>query len=760
LAPSAVDSGESLARFARKALARPEFDVRHVARSVRFVTLAMASAVILTACGGDGGGGPSNDPPVAHFNVSADLGRVPLTVSFDAAASSDPDGSITTYAWNFGDGSAAGAGIAPSHAFNEEGRYTVTLTVTDNGGATAQATRLIEVFANQPPIAELRATRAIGESFFVFQFDAAGSSDSDGSIVLYTWNFGDGSAVASGAAPSHTYANAGTYPVTLTLVDDGGASTQITRNVLASSASSVSISGQVTYERVPFSANLSAGLNYPGTVAMPVRAAVIELLTPSAALITSSATDDNGNYTLVAPANTDALIRTRAQSISTGTPSWNIKVLNNANGGALYVLDSSSFSTGSVDTTRNLNADSGWPGLGGEVYTSVRAAAPFALLDTSYSAVQFVLSQGSSTINLPELKVFWSKDNKPSTSWAPATGDIEGTRYLFAGVGGFPAGMYVLGRENLDTDEYDQHVIAHEFQHFLEDSLSRSDTPGGEHSLLEKLDMRLAFSEGFANAFCAMVLNDSRYRDSYGDKQASSSGFNIESDDHPPRGWYSEASIHSLIWDLYDGAAVGSEPNPDNLSLGYGPIYSVFRNELRNGQALTSIFPFVTALKAQPGAPVSAINTLVAAQEIRATDIDAFGTTEANDGGIAESLPLYKDIALNGPAVQVCGSATAGIFNKIGNRRFLKFEVASARTITIRVTSNEAGTPVPDPDFALYGNGAVRYSDEQTRNTEQATYNVDAGGYALEVYEYSHIDPAASDNVSRGVTCMNVTITG
>jgi hypothetical protein len=320
--------------------------------------------------------------------------------------------------------------------------------------------------------------------------------------------------------------------------------------------------------------------------------------------------------------------------------------------------------------------------------------------------------------------------------------------------------MYVLGLEHVDTDEYDQHVLAHEFQHFLEDALSRSDTPGGEHSLTEKLDMRLAFSEGFANAFSGMVLDDPLYRDSFGSSQDNSSNVDMEAAVPAERGWYKEASVHSLVWDFYDGVGGSADPDPDAVELGYGPIYAVFRDELRTGQALTSIFPLVTGLKAEAGAPVAGIDALVAAQAIRAIDIDAFGSTETNDGGIDESLPIYTEVALNGGIATVCGSAELGTFNKLGNRRFLKFSVPSARTITVRVVSIGPGTPIPDPDFVLFGDGLPQVSQADGSAVEEASYAVDGGAYVLEVYEYSHIDPAATNNVSRGDTCMNVTITG
>ena len=88
----------------------------------------------------------------------------------------------------------------------------------------------------------------------------------------------------------------------------------------------------------------------------------------------------------------------------------------------------------------------------------------------------------------------------------------------------------MLGAASNDTDEFDQHVVAHEFHHFLEDAVSRADSVGGTHSLDERLDPRVAFSEGFANAFSAMVLDDPVYRDSFGVAQGEDFSFNMESD--------------------------------------------------------------------------------------------------------------------------------------------------------------------------------------------------------------------------------------
>jgi len=101
-----------------------------------FALLCGAFVMAAAACTAPGGGGPSNLPPVAAFTATPSTGNTPLPVAFDASGSSDPDGTITTYAWNFGD-STTGTGVSTSHTFTSGGNFNVVLTVTDNKGATA-----------------------------------------------------------------------------------------------------------------------------------------------------------------------------------------------------------------------------------------------------------------------------------------------------------------------------------------------------------------------------------------------------------------------------------------------------------------------------------------------------------------------------------------------------------------------------------------------------------------------------------------------
>jgi len=103
--------------------------------------------------------------PIAKFTTTPDSGIAPLAITFDASFSHDPDGKIVEFNWDFGDGSNA-SGSLVSHIYDTEGRYVVTLQVTDDYGNTSAASMVITVAAPEPeePEPSEETTPGEGES--------------------------------------------------------------------------------------------------------------------------------------------------------------------------------------------------------------------------------------------------------------------------------------------------------------------------------------------------------------------------------------------------------------------------------------------------------------------------------------------------------------------------------------------------------------------------------------------------------------------
>lgn len=186
----------------------------------------------VTSMVGEGAPNP-NELPIAVIQATPTTGTAPLTVSFNGTNSSDPDGQVVSYAWDFGDGGTA-TGSSLQHVYSSAGPYTARLTVTDNQGGTNSTTVVITVAAaNQPPNASFAATPTSGIGPLNVNFNASQSSDPDGSIVSYTWTYGDG-ASGTGVTASHTYANAGTYTARLTVRDNANATSTASRTITVS----------------------------------------------------------------------------------------------------------------------------------------------------------------------------------------------------------------------------------------------------------------------------------------------------------------------------------------------------------------------------------------------------------------------------------------------------------------------------------------------------------------------------------------------
>jgi len=168
--------------------------------------------------------GNTNSAPVASFTHSCSGTTCGFTDT-----STDSDGTVTAWSWNFGDGTTSTV-RNPSRTYAANGVYSVSLTVTDNAGATHKVTKSVNVGnVNSAPTAQFTFNCTQLSCNFTDT-----STDADGSIASRSWNFGDGTS-STAANPSHTYAAAGSYTVTLTVTDNSGATATRTQTVGVSS---------------------------------------------------------------------------------------------------------------------------------------------------------------------------------------------------------------------------------------------------------------------------------------------------------------------------------------------------------------------------------------------------------------------------------------------------------------------------------------------------------------------------------------------
>ncbi len=160
-----------------------------------------------------------DEPPMAAFSLGPSVPVPDQSVAFDADASSDPDGAIVSYAWDFG-GGTRGRGPNPGHSYSTPGTYKVWLTVVNSSGESATTSESVTVYAlpastfTYAPSLPVEGTPATV---------AATSFGLDPSTMIssYTWSFGDG-VTAGGPTAAHTYARLGTYTVTLTVTNGLG----------------------------------------------------------------------------------------------------------------------------------------------------------------------------------------------------------------------------------------------------------------------------------------------------------------------------------------------------------------------------------------------------------------------------------------------------------------------------------------------------------------------------------------------------------
>lgn len=499
----------------------------------------------------------------------------------------------------------------------------------------------------------------------------------------------------------------------------------------------ITLSGNITYDFVPHAAEQD-GLDYTATVARPGRGLLVELLDANNQVLTSTISSQTGAYSLNATRDKLVRVRVKAQLLSESDNSaqWDFKVTDNTSNNSVYAMAGSLLAANEATAARDLHASSGW---GGSAYSQPRVAAPFAIIDSIFTGVERLLAVDDA-LQFPTLELRWSQNNNT------ADGDLALGEIATSFYSSDLNAIYILGSENDDTDEYDRHVILHEWGHYIEATLSRSDTIGGSHQGDDKLDLRVAMSEGFSNAFSAMLLDDPVYRDTSGVQQSDDFRIAVNRIDNTVRGWYSEASVQSIFYNFY-----ASDTNKTARDI--ADVFTVIRRDnYINSDAFVSIYLFAEQLRTVNPTVTPTINSLLSGQNIAITD--RFGANESNSGGAATHLPIYKTLPLNNTAVNVCSTNNQGAYNKLGVSQFLLLNVVSAGNYRITATESGTASSDSDPDMYLYFRGEIlQEATSAMVGSETLTHSLLAGAYVLELVD----DRAVRDDFNgNAYACFDV----
>ena len=517
----------------------------------------------------------------------------------------------------------------------------------------------------------------------------------------------------------------------------------------------VTVSGKVTFDFVPVTVTgITPKLDYTRITAKPARSISVALINSATGdELATAKTDANGDYSLVGPVGRSVYIRAYARLLPVNDATTaRVSVLDNTDFDAQWALAGPAFTAANSTTlTKNLNAGSGWTGTA--YNNNLRIAATFAMLDTIYTGMQKIIAVDPNAV-FPKLDVHWSPDNT-TFSGTLASGQIGGSFFQSATTNGVVTSrdLYILGAANNDTDEYDQHVIAHEFGHYLQSAFSRNDSIGGSHGgTNDRLDMRVAFGEGWGNGWAGYALGNAIYADTAGGGQASGFTLDIAAGEASNPGWFKEASVQRIIWDL-----------SKDTNIGFGSVWNALKTGFAGSPALTSAHSFANALRQNltSSEAQTALSTIFNSESI-VVATDPYGSNETNFGTplILGINPIYTTYGALNSTTNACISNSAdmnGVGNKAGQHRYIKLTLAAAGNKTITVTRDAATTAgiETDPDFTLYSSaGRVLRVANNTANTETATTPIlPIGDYVLAL-----TDKTFRTSTTARAPCFNVVI--
>lgn len=498
--------------------------------------------------------------------------------------------------------------------------------------------------------------------------------------------------------------------------------------------STITGKGQYQY-RTHFGSGSSGGLGYVEGTARPIRRAEVRVLDSAGNVAQCAETDANGDFSFSLPQNSNSYtiqINSRANNSFLKATVFNQPELKEFYSLTTTVVPDATKSVGSV--------------VASATSSSTLLGGAFNILDQLLNANDYLRTQvGTCSFSgcpnftvAPKVEVFWRKGFNPGSYY-----DTGGLSFYLPGY----SRMFILGgingdTDNSDTDHFDNSVIIHEYGHFLEDQVFKSDSPGGSHNGNKIIDPRLAWSEGWGNFLQAAVQDSGFYIDTIGNRDGSTTfGFyvgletGVSGKDLPQAGAggalgegnFREFSVSRLLWD-----AIDTNDDGETISGGFPEIWSPLVQS--NGwtkatNAFRSIGLFHLLQTALTGG----------------TDWSTLVTNEkqvANRSEYAEYVDTTGCTGNNFNIIPQSVSGDAGTFSTsdlFRNNNFYHLYVPTARsnvTLRLEYLDADASGTVADLDLYLY-NSTARF------------------GHTSDWVGYSRLEPSGSAASSQ-VETINI----
>lgn len=653
---------------------------------------AALTLMTLSACGGGGGGGATTSSTPAPV--------VAPTATLTASAADARMGGTVTMTWGSTNASACTASGDWSGTLGTSGSQTVTITkasasfalACSGSGGTANASAAVTGWNAPTATVSSADTELLANNTTTITWSSTNAKSCRATTGLTDPIATSGSLTTPTLTSNATYALECSNPVYPAV----SASSTVTI------ATTFELAVTAKYQR-PGAAVISSTTStltpdWANPITAPIRNVYIELQNASGTKVAGTYASDAGvvlftgldptvKYTPVLKslaqnsAGFDIWVVNNTAPLSTTASTIRTRYAPYADRAAEYTADKRK-----PKQTLDVVAPMGWDATQGKLVDANRISGPYAILADALEQQAYVAQNGAVNAN-NKLTILWSITNKgggPASVYnfdagiVPGSGGYSQSGAVSIGADGKQTTtasseniphIFLSGAQAFEPMEFSQFITVHEMTHYTQRQSQRNKSPGGAHAEQgEHQDLMLAQHEGLATGSATLIAKSprlERYRTSGGNLVSSRSDYTVAG---TPLGWFQERTVVQLIWRLFDPAGAFKLTGQQVLA----PFYS---DAWKAGTFGPNIWAYGSILKSLQPTLAGAIDALGTELNITFAGNDLWGAQETILGNrtASQTFPLFTRIATTG-STTVCSVGAKAEYNKLGNRRFLRFD--------------------------------------------------------------------------------------